>query len=170
MMPDRYERIEDFDKFLREKANSSAIVRESWESLELSINASLMGRLEETPLKIELEDPLISRETYEKILNKFYAMVRFEMYNAIKAYIKERGSPEEGLNDDEVYDLAQKINFSEIQQKVFELYETAIECDDVNLTMKKLDFVFQHQEPIDEEFVAYLECLTEAHNQMLFHI
>jgi hypothetical protein len=144
MMPDQFARIEDFDKFLKEKALNSEMVRESWERLELSILASLDGKLEENPLKIMLEDPLTSRETYEKILNKFYSMVRYEMYNAIKAYIKERGSPEDGLNDDEIYDVAQKINFPEIQQKVFELYEQVIECNDVNLTMKKLDFVFQH--------------------------
>lgn len=64
------------------------------------------------------------------------------MYNAIKAYIKQRGQPENGLSEDEIFDLAQTINSSEIYKKVFELYETAVECEDVNLTMKKLDFVF----------------------------
>jgi hypothetical protein len=40
----------------------------------------------------------------------------------------------------------------------------------VNVAVKKMDYVFTKQLPIDEEFVGYLDCLTEAHNQMLIQI
>ena len=41
---------------------------------------------------------------------------------------------------------------------------------DTMLTIKKMKFKFELEDPVDEEFKMYIECLTEAHNQMLWYI
>ena len=64
--------------------------------------------------------------------------------------------------------MAQNIDQDGIYQKIFEMYE--IECDDVQLMMKQMKFKFQEDEPVDKEFNEYFECLSEAHNQLLFRI
>jgi hypothetical protein len=67
-------------------------------------------------------------------------MVRYDMYHLIKTYIRDHGT---ALSEDKIYDIAQQISFITIYKKVFELFEVAIEYDDVILTMKKMDSIFQ---------------------------
>ena len=33
-----------------------------------------------------------------------------------------------------------------------------------------MEFLFTQKEPMDEEFNSYMECLAEAHTQMLFYL
>ena len=37
---------------------------------------------------------------------------------------------------------------------------------DVQLAIRQMEYVFQQQEPINEEFNNYMGCLNEAHNQL----
>jgi hypothetical protein len=53
--------------------------------------------------------------------------------------------------------------------EVFKLYEIAWDLDSM-LTIKKMKYKFEEEHPLDDEFNMYIECLTEAHNQMLYYI
>jgi hypothetical protein len=59
--------------------------------------------------------------------------------------------------------LAKNIDQEQIYKDVFSLYEIAWDLDAI-LTIKKMEYLFTQQEPLDEEYNMSLECLTEAHN------
>ena len=65
--------------------------------------------------------------------------------------------------------MASSIKQSEIYEEVFKLYEVAWDLDSM-LTIKKMKYKFEEEQPLDDEFNIYIECLTEAHNQMLYYI
>mgnify|MGYP000494606058 CR=1 FL=1 len=65
--------------------------------------------------------------------------------------------------------MAKNIDQAQIYLDIFNLYEIAWDLD-VVLTIKKMEYVFTQQEPLDHEYNMSLECLTEAHNQMLYYI
>lgn len=53
--------------------------------------------------------------------------------------------------------------------EVFKLYDVKWDLD-VFLAIRKLEYIFLKQEPLDEEFVSFVECLNEAHSQMILQI
>jgi hypothetical protein len=59
--------------------------------------------------------------------------------------------------------LAKNIDQEQIYKDVFSLNEIAWDLDAI-LTIKKMEYLFTQQEPLDEEYNMSLECLTEAHN------
>lgn len=65
--------------------------------------------------------------------------------------------------------MATEIDIDGIYESVFALY--GVEFDyEVALQVKKMEYVFLKQQPLNQDFISYIECLTEAHNQMLFYI
>ena len=68
-------------------------------------------------------------------------MVRYEMYRSVKAYTSK--SSGERPSEEQLVQLAQDIKFNDIYKQVFELFKIDIDYHDMQLTMKKLDFVFQ---------------------------
>ena len=59
-----------------------------------------------------------------------------------------------------------KENQEQILTEVFKLYDIKWDLD-VFIAIRKLEYVFLKQEPVDEEFVSFVECLNEAHSQMI---
>lgn len=75
--------------------------------------------------------------------------------------------------------MAEEISFPQVYKEVFHLYGVNWnkQLDDIILSMKKLDYNFTIKEFPDADmsiknttkgFKEYIECLTEAHNQMLY--
>ena len=86
------------------------------------------------------------------------------MYQALKNHFKNQPEEDEpNIDDETILEIAQSIDAADIYTEVFRLYQAEFNYD-VNLAVKKMEHVFIHQDPIDEEFVGYIECLTEAHN------
>ena len=73
------------------------------------------------------------------------------------------------IEEETILQLAKNINQEQIYKDVFSLNEIAWDLDAI-LTIKKMEYLFTQREPIDEEYNMSLECLTEAHNQMLYYI
>jgi hypothetical protein len=73
------------------------------------------------------------------------------------------------VTDEDILEFAKHLDFNHIYDRVCKLLEVAYEHT-ASLAVKKMEFKFLHEEPKDEEFISYLECLTEAHNQMLFYV
>ena len=69
------------------------------------------------------------------------------------------------LDDQIILELAQGIGVNNIYESIFKLLNIKWKTD-INLSIKKMEIVFQR----DEKNATHLECLTEAHNQMLFLI
>jgi len=65
--------------------------------------------------------------------------------------------------------MAENIDQEEIHRDVFELFNIGWELS-IALTLRKMEFLFLESEPIDQDYRTYMECLAEAHNQMLFYI
>ena len=73
------------------------------------------------------------------------------------------------IEEETILQLAKNIDQEQIYKDVFSLNEIAWDLDAI-LTIKKMEYLFTQREPIDEEYNMSLECLTEAHNQMLYYI
>lgn len=54
--------------------------------IENCISSSLVGKLSSNPIIIKLDDPLMNKDIYERLLNKFYAVMRYKLYQNIKTY------------------------------------------------------------------------------------
>lgn len=110
-----------------------------------------------------LDDPLMQADQYQRMLNKFYACLRFRLYHTIKEYAKNNEVPDGVIEDDIVLEMAKNIDITDIYTEVCKLYSIDFVYD-VNLAVKKMEYVFTQKEPVDEDFVGLLECLSEAHN------
>lgn len=169
MLPEvSIETIQEFDQLIKDNIKHSDVA-DLVESITESSKAALLGKLSKTPLSVMLDDPLLQSDTYQRIITKFYACLRYEMYQAIKEHTKNNSEEDCIIADDVILEIAQNVNPTHLYTEIFKLYEAEF-IYDVDLAVKKMEYVFTHQEPIDDEFVGYIECLTEAHNQMLFQI
>lgn len=69
------------------------------------------------------------------------------------------------LPDEKILELAKQIDTEVIQNKVTKLFGIKTPLD-ATISIKKMDFLFQN----DQQNSQYIECLTDAHDQMLYHI
>lgn len=80
------------------------------------------------------------------------------------------------VDQDTIVELAQQLDYEQNYKAVFKLFGVRWneQLNDIVLSMKKLDYIFQHKQTAcslqTQNFKKYVECLTEAHNQMLFLI
>jgi hypothetical protein len=86
----------------------------------------------------------------------------------VKKYAGQ-GATASPIEDDIMLLQSKKENQEKILREVFKLYDIKWDLD-VFVAIRKLEYVFLKQEPIDEEFVSFVECLNEAHNQMILQI
>mmetsp|Transcript_38062 Transcript_38062/g.58091 ORF Transcript_38062/g.58091 Transcript_38062/m.58091 type:complete len:127 (+) Transcript_38062:67-447(+) len=126
----------------------------------------------------------MTADIYKQVLYKFFAVMRYHLYHKIKSFWEENkdhfesnpaepDSDEEAtdnpLPEDEVLVLAQEIDpVAKMYTEVLGLFNVHWDLE-VLLSIKKMEYQFQHQLQ-DENLQVYIECLTEAHNQMLFFI
>ena len=73
------------------------------------------------------------------------------------------------ISEDIMMQQSKKENHEKILREVFKLYDIKWDLD-VFIAIRKLEYSFLKQELIDEEFVSFVECLNEAHNQMILQI
>ena len=73
------------------------------------------------------------------------------------------------MTEEDMLDLVKTIDHKVVYEAILKLFDITWKHD-VLLSMKKMEFFFMQKEPVDEEFNSYMECLAEAHTQMLFYL
>lgn len=189
-----FETIKKFESHCKNAKKASEDIAESMKTIENAVNQALAGK--DFGQLIVLDDPKVDKDLYIQILFKFYAAMRYDLYTRIqnfwkvnedtlmfefnqKKMVKKEPQPgtqeldnpssdeeENPINDETILKLAQEIDSNQIYQRVFELYEILWKHD-IQLSLKKMEHVFLTDNETNEH---YLECLTEAHNQMLYNI
>ena len=70
------------------------------------------------------------------------------------------------LDEDEIVQCVSNINQERDLIEVFQLYDVPWNLD-VFLTLRKMEYVCLKKEPIDEDYISFIECINEAHSRML---
>jgi hypothetical protein len=69
------------------------------------------------------------------------------------------------ISRDQILAIAENIDKSSIYGKALKLHgydATKIYCGDIQLLMRKLDYVFMRKPPINQDFLTYIAVLTKA--------
>ena len=82
--PDIFESYKKFESQAKKFGKKSDDIAESIKVIDEAINNALTGQ--KYNLVIILDDPLVDKEKYKMILNKFYAVIRYDLYHQIKKY------------------------------------------------------------------------------------
>lgn len=99
---------------------------------------------------INPDDKKITIDTYYRIIWKFYAAFRYQIYQKIKNYMSENAPKMSMLDnsfvidEETVLEMTQELNHEQIYKEVFSLFGVRWnkEIDDIMLTMRKMDFHF----------------------------
>jgi hypothetical protein len=125
----------------------------------------------------DLEDMshCLSKDMFLKVVSKFYAVMRYQLYHKIKNYLnndEELGTLEDSeetkkvISDRQMLKLAEEIEINELYKQVFNLLNIPIidhKCY-IDLQLKQCEYMYLVKEPNDKQFVSYMNCLAEAHN------
>ena len=188
-----FETIKKFESHCKHAKKVSEDVNENMKTIEAAVNNALAG--EQWDDLIVIDDAQVDKDMYIQIVFKFYSAMRHDLYTKIQQYwktnqdelmvefnkkkvLKKEPLPgtqdldnpssdeeENPIDDETILKLAQEIDSDKIYQQVFALYGVSWKYD-IQLSIKKMEHVFLQ----DETNIHYLECLTEAHNQMLYQI
>ena len=99
----------------------------------------------------------ISKDLYKQIIYKYNAVVRYEIYQGVKSV--------DSLDDDKLFEIIGSLDLNHILEQVFKLFNAPWDLD-ASLHLRKLEYKFQ----ADLGLSQYVNCLNEAHEQMLLII
>jgi hypothetical protein len=89
---------------------------------------------------IQLEDQFVDKNVYNKVIQKFYAIVRFKLYQQIREYCdknKNLIADQQLIEDTVILEMAQSINQSQIYEQIFDLYQIKCQLDPL-LTIREM--------------------------------
>lgn len=146
-------------------------------------------------LNINVDDSKVDLDLYKKLISKFFACIRYQFYSRLKKYwqqnkdtilpefekrLKEEKAMQgvdesvmdvnqyNPIQEEQVLEVAQQIDMSELKKGVVELFNVDYSwTPDIELFFTKMEFLFQQKQPVNEDFIDYIECLTAAQNEML---
>lgn len=147
-------------------------------------------------LNINIDAHKVDRELYKKIISKFFACIRYQMYAKIKKYWTENKDaiipeferrraeararepqedesaiedlPHNPIQEEQILQIAQEIDMNNLKKQVIDLFNVDYSfTPDVALFFQKMEYVFQKTPPLNEDFLNYIDCLTTAQNEML---
>ena len=97
------------------------------------------------------------------IVSKYNAYSRFKIFQQIKIKKMQNGRD---LLDNEIIECVQNINQEKDLIDVFNLYGVRWSLD-IFLMLRKMEFICMKKEPIDDDYVSFIECLNKVHDIML---
>ena len=115
-----------------------------------------------------MPDSNLTVESYQQIIAKIYASIRYKAYQTVKKIAKERGLEKDDeieLEEETMGDVLREIDVEPIRRATFDLYGVK-EGLDSQLQLKKI----QYMNSDDEMFQNYLDCLKKAHDKFLLFI
>lgn len=74
------------------------------------------------------------------------------------------------INRDQILSIAENVDKNMIYRRALSLHghdASKIYCGDVQLLMRKLDYIFMRKPPVNQDFLTYIAVLTKAQDQML---
>ena len=184
----QFESCLDLESYLKEKAEGNSELESVLEDIDKSIQLSLEGQFQDSDLNICLHDKTFTRDMYEKVIFKFCAALRHNLYIKIRAYVatnrakinhllhcdKESDDSHDFdqnnmLPEEVVNELAENIDNSSLFVAVLRLYRVRWALD-IDLTKRQMEYIYQQKEPCDAEFNDYMSCHLQAHEQLLLKI